>query len=480
MMKSFRRNSNGITLIALVITIIVLLILAAVSIATLTGNNGLLAISQKAKDENKQAENAEKEKLGNIEDIINEYSTGIKIEQVTDENPGVLEIDENNSNTYIINSIEDLIFFAYDVTKGNTYNGKTVKLGLSLDFKSNKSYKDPFRTDYSEYGYNGELKTLLTSQQGFIPIGISNNISQDLYSFSGTFDGNGQIIYNLYINKNINDSINDLRLGFFCNNYGTINEIGLINCNIIGNLENNISSNSAIVGGIVGYNYGNINDCFISGNIHGVGSNSAKARLGGITGSVNNGSIKNCYNMADLLIDGNSEAHIGGIVGYILTKGEILNCYNMGKLTSNITKGSFSSGGIAGWATSSANLLMNNCYNIGEINSSGNAQISYIGGIVGHGRIFNINNCYSNCYFNLNTLISDSYYIGQIAGTIEGNITYSGYFSTQNYDSVGRIEGNGIDESKKIENEYDMPNILNIVGDAFKNSSYNYPILNWQ
>ena len=37
------KNSKGITLIALVITIIVLLILAGVSIAMLTGDNGLLS-----------------------------------------------------------------------------------------------------------------------------------------------------------------------------------------------------------------------------------------------------------------------------------------------------------------------------------------------------------------------------------------------------------------------------------------------------
>ena len=36
------KENKGITLIALVITIIVLLILAGVSIATLTGNNGIL------------------------------------------------------------------------------------------------------------------------------------------------------------------------------------------------------------------------------------------------------------------------------------------------------------------------------------------------------------------------------------------------------------------------------------------------------
>lgn len=55
-------ESRGITLIALVITIIVLLILAGVSIATLTGNNGILSQAQKASEETKIAE--EKEQIG--------------------------------------------------------------------------------------------------------------------------------------------------------------------------------------------------------------------------------------------------------------------------------------------------------------------------------------------------------------------------------------------------------------------------------
>ena len=42
-MKLNLKERKGITLIALVITIIVLLILAGISIATLTGNNGLLS-----------------------------------------------------------------------------------------------------------------------------------------------------------------------------------------------------------------------------------------------------------------------------------------------------------------------------------------------------------------------------------------------------------------------------------------------------
>ena len=52
-MKKVTKNStNGITLIALVITIIVLLILAGVSIAMLTGDNGILTQAKEAKEKN--------------------------------------------------------------------------------------------------------------------------------------------------------------------------------------------------------------------------------------------------------------------------------------------------------------------------------------------------------------------------------------------------------------------------------------------
>ena len=52
-------NNKGITLIALVITIIVLLILAAVSIAMLTGENGILTQAQRAKEQTSVAEEKE-------------------------------------------------------------------------------------------------------------------------------------------------------------------------------------------------------------------------------------------------------------------------------------------------------------------------------------------------------------------------------------------------------------------------------------
>ncbi len=54
---------NGITLIALVITIIVLLILAGISIASLTGENGILSKTNIAKEETKKKDYEEALKI---------------------------------------------------------------------------------------------------------------------------------------------------------------------------------------------------------------------------------------------------------------------------------------------------------------------------------------------------------------------------------------------------------------------------------
>ena len=62
MMKISNKN-RGITLIALIITIIVLLILAGISIATLTGDNGILRKATDAKTKNDEAQIRERIQL---------------------------------------------------------------------------------------------------------------------------------------------------------------------------------------------------------------------------------------------------------------------------------------------------------------------------------------------------------------------------------------------------------------------------------
>ena len=70
--KNIVKKQTGITLIALVITIIVLLILAGVSIAMLTGNNGILTQAKLAKENTVLAKNQEEKDLDKINSYINE------------------------------------------------------------------------------------------------------------------------------------------------------------------------------------------------------------------------------------------------------------------------------------------------------------------------------------------------------------------------------------------------------------------------
>ena len=82
--KNKEKNSKGITLIALVITIIVLLILAGVSIAMLTGENGILTQAQRAKNETKNAQGEEQNILTGYENYINNATNQV----IDDDLPG--------------------------------------------------------------------------------------------------------------------------------------------------------------------------------------------------------------------------------------------------------------------------------------------------------------------------------------------------------------------------------------------------------
>ena len=78
-LEEYFNNKKGITLIALVITI-VLLILVGVSIAMLTGENGILTQAQKAKNETEEATIEEENGITDYEDYISQYTNGGYVE----------------------------------------------------------------------------------------------------------------------------------------------------------------------------------------------------------------------------------------------------------------------------------------------------------------------------------------------------------------------------------------------------------------
>ena len=189
-------KERGITLIALVVTIIILIILATVSINMVVGENGLIKKAQQARDAYEESSKREDENMGEIVDEMETLLADGEAQAVTDEKPGELSGDGSKEKPYLIESIEDLVSFSNKVNDGETFEGKIVKLKVNLDFNNDISYVNPKRTDYGDInGQNGEeeLKVELTTGTGFKPIGTTSN------TFKGTFDGKNKTINNLFI-----------------------------------------------------------------------------------------------------------------------------------------------------------------------------------------------------------------------------------------------------------------------------------------
>ena len=76
MLKETLKRNKGITLIALVVTIIVLLILAGISITMLTADNGIIKKALEAKQETEAAQEEENRILKEYEDLMKKYGSG--------------------------------------------------------------------------------------------------------------------------------------------------------------------------------------------------------------------------------------------------------------------------------------------------------------------------------------------------------------------------------------------------------------------
>ena len=176
-MKKLAKNS-GITLIALVITIIVLLILAGVTIMSVTGENGILSRSISAREKTKEAQALEelKEKImevqidkkgeATLQDIIdalqsdteNSYTVSTELATIT----GTLPDLDNKTELYIlykdywfkINSKLEVSFVKDSESNENNESSKDDKedeedeepliqeIGSTTEFKYTGSYQE--------------------------------------------------------------------------------------------------------------------------------------------------------------------------------------------------------------------------------------------------------------------------------------------------------------------------------------------------
>ena len=462
-------NKNGITLIALVITIIVLLILASVSIAMLTGNNGILSNAENSEEETKISEEKEKVKMSQSADLISNdgknntkqgiqqeldkieginktkvfkdgkdsyivtfldtnrnYKIGygkdiegpVEIEIVEDSQAGDITkgntLDGSKEKPYQINCIEDLVDFS-NKSKTDKFNGKEIIMTRDLDFQSELSYEDYQTNKYGDINNDGttsELMEELTTGTGFKPINI----------FQGTFDGKNNKLNNLYINSTETDA------GLFREIYNST----------IKNLKVNGEVNArSVMGGITAKASGKVllYNLEYSGKIGGA-KQSIKNAIGGIVGWITDNEseveINKCKNQADIV----DYTYIGGIVGRNGAKKlTIINCYNKGNVNAKKLKDSapgadsyISIGGIIG--TTESNIHIENCYNIGMLANEIGSTYNGAGGILGatnSNKDINITNCY-----NIGKTSAKYSYIAPFSGGIQGGFWYGQYRSNIN------------------------------------------------
>ena len=240
-------------------------------------------------------------------------------------------------------------------------------------------------------------------------------------AFYGTFDGNHKVIKNMQIN--IKSAKSRLKAGLFEQNNGDISNLGIESGSVtIRSTEKQEYSSDLWCGGIAGYQYrGTIRNCYNNADVTAKGravadtyqyvSASSFCQVGGIVGLDEYGTIECCYNTGKISSDAYSRyslysssgvARSGGIAG-TCDSGKILNCYNIGEGTSNAYAYYSSNvgshcGGIVGLAL---NMTLNNCYNITKMQATsdffetGSRAVSmYTGGVVGRDSNSKLQNCY--------------------------------------------------------------------------------------
>lgn len=185
----------------------------------------------------------------------------------------------------------------------------------------------------------------------------SNRYSYDYDSaaFTGVFEGNGHKITGMTIDDV--GSVNNY-LGLFGCNRGEVRNLALEDATIVsaglvryaGGLaawnagEGSISNCSSIVdvnaiyavGGLCGFNEGDITGCFAGGSVKGgMGYNHAN-KIGGLVG-MNTGLVSDCYSSSNVncLMDATD---VGGLVGHN-SEGTIRNCYSTGSVSGGAEKG---------------------------------------------------------------------------------------------------------------------------------------------
>ena len=328
--------------------------------------------------------------------VLTDYTEGLASVQLTGlstegDNPDIIVPYDKGSNTYTA------IVAPQSVAAGTTFivctfaDAKTFvyKMKNAADWQAGGEYtytvslaaaKDPGYTiegngSYTVTSADGLINVAELVNGGKTDINITLGKNIDLTGkgwtpigtnyenkYTGTFDGGGHTI------KGLTVTTNDQFVGLF----GYLDKAGTVKNVVMEGIQ--ITSNHVLMsgntGGVVGYSWGTIENCSVSGSVSGTNC------VGGVVGSQKAGSIIGCSSSA--IVKGTR--YVGGVAGE--KWGTMTACYATGNVTLEINSPQdLSGGGVVGLNGGSTVLA---CYATGNVNSKGsNTGNVHIGGLFG-------------------------------------------------------------------------------------------------
>jgi len=326
--------------------------------------------------------------------VLTDYTEGLASVRLTGlstegDNPDIIVPYDKGSNTYTA------IVAPQSVAAGTTFitstftNGKTFvyKMKNATDWQAGGEYtytvslaaaKDLGYTIESNGSYTvtsadglmnvAELvnggktdinitldKNIDLTGKGWTPIGTSFD-----NSYKGTFDGGGHTITGLTV------TTNDQFVGLF----GYLNRAGTVKNVVMEGIQITSNHMFGCTGGVVGYSWGTIENCSVSGSVSGTDC------VGGVVGSQKAGSIIGCCSSATV----KGTHYVGGVAGE--KWGTMTACYATGNVTLEIASPkNLSGGGVVGLNGGSRVLA---CYATGNVTSTGSSTGNvHIGGLFG-------------------------------------------------------------------------------------------------
>ena len=330
--------------------------------------------------------------------VLTDYTEGLASVRLTGlstegGNPAEITPYDKGSNTYTAlvapqSVVAGTAFITCTFTNGKTF---VYKMKNATDWQAGGEYtytvsltaaKDPGYTiegngSYTVTSADGLMHVADLVNGGKTDINITLDKNIDLTgkdwtpigtdydnSYKGTFDGGGHTITGLTF------TTNDEYAGLF----GWLNRAGTVKNVVMEGVQ--ITSNQIYggsIGGVVGYGWGTIENCSVSGSVSGT------VYVGGVVGAQIGGSITGCSSSATVkgMVD------VGGVAGQTNSSATLTACYATGNVIIEMAPAKNIAGGSLVGMNAGSSLLA--CYATGNVTSTGSSTgYMHIGGFLGN------------------------------------------------------------------------------------------------